>query len=116
MTRHPIASFLALFCGLGWAVFVPSLLGNQGFGIIKTDLPVDPFRLLSVVLFAIVPFVVTKIIGPPGSARRLAGHVRHVRVGLQWYLVALFGPPAALLVASAFIKRTAPIEPVAASF
>ena len=29
MTRHPIASFLTLFCGLGWACFVPSLLGNQ---------------------------------------------------------------------------------------
>jgi uncharacterized protein len=110
MTRHPIASFLALFYGLGWAVFVPSLLGNQGFGIIKIDLPVDPFRLLSVVLFAIVPFVVTKIVDPPGSARRLAGHVRHVRVGLQWYLVALFGPPAALLGAAVILKGTAPIE------
>src|SRR3954464_13499776 len=52
MTRHPIASFLALFYGLGWACFVPSLLGNQGFGILPADIPLDPFRLLSIVFFA----------------------------------------------------------------
>ena len=68
MTRHPIASFLALFYGLGWACFVPSLLGNQGFGILKTDIPLDPFRLLSIVFFAFVPFVVTRIVGGPGRS------------------------------------------------
>src|SRR3954467_3741584 len=90
MTRHPIASFLALFYGLGWACFVPSLLGAQGFGILQADIPLDPFRLLSIVFFALVPFAVTRIVAGPGSARRLFGQVRHVRVGLQWYLIALF--------------------------
>ena len=116
MTRHPIASFLILFYGLGWACFVPSLLGKQGFGVLPSDIPVDPFRLLSIVFFALVPFVVTKIVGTPGSARRLAGHVRHVRVGIQWYLIALFGPPTALLAASVFVKGTAPLQAVAANF
>jgi membrane protease YdiL (CAAX protease family) len=116
MSRHPIASFLALFYGLGWACFVPSLLGNQGFGIIPADIPLDPFRLLSIAFFALVPFAVTRIVDGPGSARRLFGQVRHVRVGLQWYLIALFGPPAALLVASILIKGTAPIEALAANF
>src|SRR4029078_11705191 len=92
MSRHPVASFLALFYGLGWAAFVPSLLGNQGFGILKTDIPLDPFRLLSIVFFALVPFVVTRIVDGPGSAGRLFSQVRHVRVGPQWYLVAFFGP------------------------
>src|SRR4029078_1173594 len=92
MSRHPVASFLALFYGLGWAAFIPSLLGHQGFGILKTDIPLDPFRLLSIVFFALVPFVVTRIVGGPGSAGRLAREVRHVRVGPQWYLVAFFGP------------------------
>lgn len=116
MTRHPIASFLALFYGLGWACFVPSLLGNQGFGILPTDIPVDPFRLLSIVFFALVPFAVTRIIDGPGSARRLFGQVRHVRVGAKWYVVALFGPPAALLVAASIIKGAAPIESIAQNF
>ena len=83
MTRHPIASFLVLFYGLGWACFVPSLLGTQGLGILPADIPVDPFRLLSIVFFAMVPFVVTRIIDGPGSARCLFGQVRHVRVGPQ---------------------------------
>jgi membrane protease YdiL (CAAX protease family) len=116
ITRHPIASFLALFYGLGWACFVPSLLGRQGFGIIPTDIPVDPFRLLSIVFFALVPFAVTRIVDGPGSARRLFGQVRHVRVGLQWYLVALFGPPAALFVAAILLKGPAPIEALASNF
>jgi uncharacterized protein len=116
MTRHPIASFLVLFYGLGWACFVPSLLGTQGFGILPADIPVDPFRLLSIVFFAMVPFVVTRIIDGPGSARRLFGQVRHVRVGPQWYVIALFGPPAALLVAAIVVKGRAPIEALAQNF
>jgi membrane protease YdiL (CAAX protease family) len=115
MTRHPMAAFLALFYGLGWACFVPSLLGNQGFGILPADIPLDPFRLLSIAFFALVPFVVTRIVDGPGSARRLFRQVRHVRVGPQWYLIALFGPPAALFVAAILLKGMAPIEALAAN-
>src|SRR6476661_1992 len=115
MSRHPVASFLALFYGLGWAAFVPSLLGNQGFGILKTDIPLDPFRLLSIVFFALVPFVVTRIVDGPGSARRLFKQVRHVRVGPQWYLIAFFGPPAALFVVAILLKGVAPIEGLVAN-
>ena len=115
MTRHPIASFLALFYGLGWACFIPSLLGNQGFGILKADIPLDPFRLLSIVFFAFIPFVVTRIVGGPGSAGRLFRQVRHVRVGPQWYLIAFFGPPAALFVVAVLLKGLAPIEGLVAN-
>jgi len=115
MTRHPIASFLALFYGLGWACFVPSLLGNQGFGILPADIPLDPFRLLSIVFFALIPFVVTRIVDGPGSARRLFGQVRHVRVGLQWYVLAFFGPPAALFVVAVLLKGIAPIQALTAN-
>jgi len=113
ITRHPIASFLALFYGLGWACFIPSLLGNQGFGVVPADIPVDPFRLLSVVFFALVPFVVTRIVGGPGSAGQLFRQVRHVRVGPQWYVVAFFGPPAALFVVAVLLKGFAPIQGLA---
>ena len=115
MTRHPIASFLALFYGLGWACFVPSLLGNQGFGILNADIPLDPFRLLSIVFFALIPFIVTRIVDGPGSARRLFGQVRHVRVGPQWYLIAFFGPPAALFVVAVLLKGLAPIDGLVAN-
>jgi CAAX protease family protein len=112
MTRHPITSFLILFYGLGWACFVPSLLGRQGFGILPADIPVDPFRLLSIVFFALVPFVVARIVDGPGGAGALFRQVRHVRVGVQWYLIAVFGPPAALLVAAVLLRGTAPIEAI----
>ena len=116
IARHPIASFMILFYGLGWACFVPALLGTEGFGILQADIPLGPFRLLGIALFAILPFVVTRIVDGPGSARRLARQVRHVRVGLQWYLIALFGPPAALLLAAIVVKGTAPIEALARNF
>jgi hypothetical protein len=116
MTRHPMASFLVLFYGLGWACFVPSLLGNQGFGILPADIPLDPFRLLSIAFFAIVPFVVTRIVDGPGSASRLFRQVRHVRVGPQWYLIAVFGPPAMLFLAAILLKGIAPIEALVGNF
>jgi membrane protease YdiL (CAAX protease family) len=112
MTRHPIASFLVLFYGLGWACFLPSLLGTQGFSLIPADIPLDPFRLLGIVCFAIIPFVVTRIVGA-GPGRSLSGQVRHVRVGPQWYLVALFGPPFALLMGAIIVKGTAPVIAIA---
>jgi uncharacterized protein len=115
MARHPVVSFLALFYGLGWACFVPSLLGNQGFGLVKADIPLDPFRLLSVVFFALVPFIVTRIVGGPGAVGRLVRQVRHVRVRPQWYVVAFFGPPAALFVVAVLLKGLAPIQGLVAN-
>ena len=41
--------------------------------------------------------------------------VRHVRVGPQWYLVAFFGPPAALFVVAVLLKGVAPIEGLVAN-
>ena len=113
---HPIASFLFLFYGIGWLCLVPPLLGTEGFGILPADVPLGPFRLLGIAFFAIVPFVVTRIVGGPGSVRRLAGQVRHVRVAPQWYVIALFGPPAALFLAAIIVKGTAPIEALARNF
>ena len=115
MARHPIASFLALFYGLGWACFVPSLLGNQGFGIVPSDIPLDPFRLVSIVFFALIPFVVTRIVDGPGSAQRLFSQVRHVRVAPHWYVVAFFGPPAALFGLAVLLTGGAPIRAIAAN-
>jgi len=116
IARHPIASFLALFYALGWLCFVPSLLGTEGLGIVPADIPLGPFRLLGIAFFAIVPFVVTRVVEGPGSARRLARQVWHVRVGPKWYVIALFGPPVALFLAATVVKGTAPIEAVARNF
>ena len=85
MTRHPIASFLLLFYGLGWACFVPSLLGHRGLFDPAGRHPTGPIQAAPIVFFAIIPFVVTRIVGP-GPGRSLSGQVRHVRVGPQWYL------------------------------
>jgi len=115
MVRHPIASFLALFYGLGWACFVPALLGTEGFGVIPADIPLGPFRLLGIVLFAIIPFVVTRLVDGPGSTRRLTREIRHVRVGIRWYLVALFGPPAALLGAAILVMGATPLQALVAN-
>jgi uncharacterized protein len=116
MSAHPLGSFLILFYGLGWAAFLPALLGTEGFGIIPADIPLGPLRLLGIVLFAIVPFVVTRIVEGPAGVRRLTRELRHVRVSLVWYLVALFAAPAALFVAAIAIKGGAPIDGLARNF
>jgi CAAX protease family protein len=84
--------------------------------LFPVDIPLGPFRLVAIVLFAIIPIVVTRIVDGPGSLRLLAAQIRHVRVAPQWYAIALFGPPAALLLASLFVKGTAPIEAIASNF
>jgi membrane protease YdiL (CAAX protease family) len=42
-------------------------------------------------------------------------NVRHVRVGAKWYLVAFFGPAAALFVVAVAVKGVAPIQGVASN-
>jgi uncharacterized protein len=112
--QHPVASFLVLFYALGWAVFVPALLGTRGLGILPVEIPLDPFRLLSIVLFAIIPIIVTRIVGGPSAVRSLVGQLRHVRVGIAWYLVALFGAPVVVLPFALLLRGPGVLTDIAA--
>ena len=95
MKRQPLAAyFLLAFVGT-WVTIVPLLLSQRGFGLLF--LP-DPVLLLVFFLATYTgPFaaalVVTRVTTGKAGLRQLLRSIVQWRVGLQWYLLVLFGYP-----------------------
>lgn len=95
MKRQPlVAYFLLAFLGT-WVTIVPLLLSQRGFGLLV--LP-DPLLLLTFFLATYTgPFaaalIVTRVTTGKAGLRQLLRSIVQWRVGLQWYLLVLFGYP-----------------------
>jgi membrane protease YdiL (CAAX protease family) len=95
MKRQSLAAyFLLAFVGT-WVTIVPLLLSQRGFGLLV--LP-DPVLLLVFFLATYTgPFaaalVVTRVTTGKAGLRQLLRSIVQWRVGLQWYLLVLFGYP-----------------------
>lgn len=111
ITRHPVLAYLILAYGVSWAIFLIPLLSTEGLGVFHYDVPpVELFILLvSVIGLAGSAFVVTAIVDGRAGVQALASRYVRWRVGLQWYLVALFGLLAVALVGISVVYGLAPL-------
>ncbi len=111
ISRHPVLAYLILAYAISWTIFLVPLLSRQGIGVLAFDAPpVEVFILLvSVAGLAGSAFVVTAIVDGRPGVRALASRLVRWRVGLQWYLVAVFGLLATALVGVSIAYGTAPI-------
>ncbi len=107
--RHPVAAFLVMAYAFAWASLLPALLSEQGFGLLPVSAPVQPSVLLSSVLGLTLPaFLVTAARDGKAGVRDLLRRCLRWRVGVRWYLLALFGLlVATLLGAGAFLGAAA---------
>jgi uncharacterized protein len=105
-----VAAFLALVYGLTWLMFVPSFLSQDGIGVLPIAIPVAPFILLGN-LFAVTfsAYIVTRVTQGREGVRALKQRYTHWRVGIGWYLVALFALPIADVLAASLWLGTAPL-------
>ncbi len=103
--RHPVAAFLALVYGISWIIYIPSFLSRSGIGLLPFDLIALPFNLLAVIFgVTLAGYLVTRVTQGREGVRTLRRRYTHWRVGLHWYLLALFAPPlTALLGASLWL-------------
>jgi uncharacterized protein len=95
ITRHPVVAFLILTYAVCWAIFLIPLLSKEGLGLLSFDIPtVLPFVLLSsIVGLTGSAFAVTALVDGRAGVRTLARRLVRGRVGVQWYLLAVFGLP-----------------------
>ena len=115
MGGHPVAAFLLMLYPIEWIVFIPVLLGKSGFGVISVDIPYEvPLAILAPVLLAL-PFLMTRLADGKAGTRSLRGRYYHFRVGPQWYLAAIFGPPLVLLAAGLVTHGFGVLGPIAAN-
>jgi uncharacterized protein len=113
--EHPLVAFFVVAFVGGWLVLAPTVLFESGFGLIPIALPA-PAVMLSFIPAAmagpaLAAFVVTGMVeGKEGARKLLRRRILRWRVGIPWYLMAVFGVPIVYFVAASLALGTAPLE------
>ena len=111
---HPlVAFFVVAFLG-GWIVLLPTVLFESGFGLIPINIPAPAVMLFFIPAAMAGPtlaaFVVTRIVeGKEVTRKLLRRRILRWRVGVQWYLIAIFGIPIVYFVAASLMLGAAPL-------
>jgi membrane protease YdiL (CAAX protease family) len=112
---HPLVAFFVLAFVGAWIVLLPTVLFESGFGLIPISLP-EPAVMLFFIPAAmagptLAAFVVTRMVeGKEGTRELLRRRILRWRVGVQWYLIAIFGVPVVYFVAASFVLGMAPLD------
>ena len=100
MQRHPLVCYFLLAYALSWLAWLPFVLSQDGLGLL-------PFHLSQIVILlggflgpCLSAFIMTAVIEGKAEVRSLLRRLILWRVGWQWYLFALIGVPAMLLLGS----------------
>ena len=111
IVRHPVLAYLVLAYVVSWAIFLVPLLSRSGLGLLAYDAPpIELFILLVAVLgLAGSAFVVTALVDGREGVRALASRYVRWRVGLQWYLTAIFGLLAVALAGMVVAYGVSPL-------
>jgi membrane protease YdiL (CAAX protease family) len=111
--HHPLISYFVLAFAGTWLVIAPLVLGLDGSGLLAYHLP-DWLYLVIYVLGAYTgPMLAAYVViaterGKPGVRAWLRRFVQW-RVGIHWYLVALFGVLVVWLLAYSLVYRGVPL-------
>ena len=114
VVRRPIAAFLVMLYAIAWGVFLPLVLQARGLLALPVDLAegvaFDAVTSLASVLGVALPaFLVTAAMSGEAGVRDLLSRCLRWRVGIIWYLAALFGLLAVMLLAGSVLSDPAPL-------
>jgi membrane protease YdiL (CAAX protease family) len=105
-----VVAFLVLAFGFGWTSLIPILLSENGFGVLPVELPLTVVQTLATILGLALPaFLVTAAAGGKEGVRDLLGRLLRWRVGLHWYIFAIFGLPMGVLLSAIVLHGAAPL-------
>jgi CAAX protease family protein len=99
LARHPLVFYFVFAFGFSWLMFLPGLL--MYYGVLSLSAQAVRSLAIAGLLGPVLSgFIMTSVIeGWPGISRLLQRIVRW-RVGLRWYLFALIGLPAVMILAT----------------
>jgi membrane protease YdiL (CAAX protease family) len=97
--QHPLATYFILAYAISWAFWLP--LAASSHGLIPVRLPGTVFYSLAALGPLLAALLASGLEGGRPAVRTLLSGLTKWRVGLRWYLAALLGYPALLLVALA---------------
>ena len=115
VVRQPVAAFLVMLYAIAWGVFLPVVLQARGLLALPVDLSeglaFDAVVATASILGVALPaFLVTAVTGGKAGVRALLGRCLRWRVGIVWYLVALFGLLAVMVLVGSVFQDPAPLE------
>jgi len=115
VVRHPVAAFLVMLYAIAWTVFLPVVLQARGLLALPVDLSegfaFDAVTSLASILGVALPaFLMTAATSGKAGVRDLLGRCLRWRVGTVWYLAALFGLLAVMVLAGSVLSDPAPLE------
>jgi len=115
VARHPLAVFLIMLYAIAWGVFLPVGLQTRGLLALPIELTegfaFDAVTSLASILGVALPaFLVTAATRGGVGVRDLLGRCLKWRVGLMWYLIALFGLLAVMVLVGSALSDSAPLE------
>src|ERR671916_3470287 len=115
VASHPVTSFLIMAFVFGWGGMLPLLLSENGpVTVVPIELPWMPFAaILSIFGLALPAFLVTAATDGQEGVRELLGRILRWRVGVHWYLLALFGLLLVTLLGAIPFFGLGPIEELA---
>jgi uncharacterized protein len=114
VARHPVAAFLVITFTFAWTIMLPALFSEQGLGLLPISVPVEVIMTLSSVLGLALPaFLVTAATGGKDGVRDLLRRILRWRVGVHWYLLALFGVLVVTLLGAIPFLGVVPLEALA---
>ncbi len=97
MRRHPLRCYFFLAYAVSWLGWLPLVLSQNGLGLLPFHLP--PLAILGGALGPIGSgFLMTAMTSGKVGVRQLLRRFLLWRVGVQWYLFALLGIPALMVV------------------
>jgi uncharacterized protein len=113
--RHPVAAFLVMLYAIAWTVFLPVVLQARGLLTLPIDLTegfaFDAVTSLASILGVTLPaFLVTVLTRGGAGVRDLLGRCLRWRIGLVWYLAALFGLLAVMVLIGSALSNPSPLE------
>jgi membrane protease YdiL (CAAX protease family) len=113
--RHPLAAYLTMLYPLAFFFNLPALLGTEGLGVVNEDIPFVLGILPSTILgLGGLAFLVTAIADGKSGVRDLFRRFYALRVGPQWYLIAVGMVSALLFVVSLAMHGIAAFPPFGA--
>ena len=115
VVSNPVAAFLLMLYAIAWTVFLPVVLQARGLLALPVDLSegiaFDAVTSLASILGVPLPaFIVTAAISGKVGVRELLRRCLRWRVGIVWYLAALFGLLAVMVLVGSVLSDPAPLE------
>ena len=115
VARRPLTAFLVMLYAITWTVFLPVVLQGRGLLALPIDLSeglaFNAVVAIATILGVALPaFLVTAATAGKEGVRDLLGRSLKWRVGVHWYLVALFGLLVTMLLGASVFSGLAPLE------